>query len=72
MTQTTSFNEILEMIGNLSLDEQDDLINIVRNRQIESRREEIATNIAIAHQEYQEGKVFRGTVDDIIAELNND
>ena len=72
MTQTTQFNQILEMIGNLSLDEQDDIINIVKNRQIEQRREEIATNIAIAHQEYQEGKVFRGTLDDIITELNDD
>jgi hypothetical protein len=69
MTQTTHFNQILEMIDNLSLDEKEDLINIVRHRQIEQRREEIAANIAQAYQEYQEGKVFRGTVDEIIAEL---
>ncbi len=70
MAQTTHFNQILEMIDHLSLDEQEDLINIVRHRQIERRREEIAVNIAQAHQEYQQGKVFRGTVDDVIAELN--
>ena len=70
MTQTTHFNQILEMIDHLSLDEQEDLINIVRHRQIERRREEIAANIAQAHQEYEQGKVFRGTVDDVIAELN--
>ena len=29
-----------------------------------------AANIAQARQEYQQGKVFRGTVDDVIAELN--
>ncbi|AFZ14915.1 hypothetical protein Cri9333_4119 [Crinalium epipsammum PCC 9333] len=69
MTQTTQFNQILEMIDHLSLDEKEDLINIVRHRQIEQRREEIAANIAQADQEYQEGKVFRGTVDEIIAEL---
>ena len=70
MAQTTHFSQILEMIDHLSLDEQEDLINIVRHRQIERRREEIAVNIAQAHQEYQQGKVFRGTVDDVIAELN--
>ena len=72
MAQMTSFNQILEMIDHLSLDEQNDLINIVRNRQIERRRGEIANNIAISREEYQQGKVFPGTVDDIIAELNND
>ena len=70
MTQTTTFNQILEMIDHLSFDEQEDLINIVRHRQIERRREEIAANIAQARQEYQQGKVYRGTVDDVIAELN--
>ena len=72
MSTTIQFNQILEMIDNLSFDEQDDLINIVRYRQIEKRREEIANNINQSRQEYQEGQVFRGTVDDIIAELNND
>jgi hypothetical protein len=70
--QTIPFNQILEIIDALSLDEQNDLINIVKHRQIEKRREEIAVNITKAHQEYQQGKVFRGTVDDVIAELNND
>ena len=70
MAQKIHFNQILEMIDNLSLDEQEDLINIVQHRQIERRREEIAANIAKAHQEYQQDEVFRGTVDEIIAELN--
>lgn len=70
MVRTTHFNQILEMIENLSPDEQEDLINIVRHRQLEQRREEIAANITKAHQQYQEDRVFRGSVDDIIAELN--
>jgi hypothetical protein len=70
MTQTVNFNQILEMIEKLSLDEQEELIDIVRHRQIECRREEIAANIAKAKQEYEQGKVFRGTVDEIIVELN--
>lgn len=66
----TSFDQILEMIDGLSLDEQEDLISIARNRQVEKRREEIAANITNSRLEYQQDKVFRGTVDDIIAELN--
>ena len=72
MSPTLQFHQILEMIDNLSCDEQDDLISIIRHRQIEKRREEIAKNIHQAHQEYHQGKVFRGNIDDIIAELNND
>ena len=39
MSQTLQFHQILEMIDNLSRDEQDDLISIIRHRQIEKRRE---------------------------------
>ncbi|MGL4884610.1 MAG: hypothetical protein ACRC8K_26670 [Waterburya sp.] len=66
----TSFDQILEMIDNLSLDEQKDLINIAQNRQADKRREEIASNITNSRLEYQKDEVFRGTVDDIISELN--
>jgi len=70
MIRNTRFDRILELIDNLSLDEQEDLINIARNRQIEQKRAEIAANIANARLEYQQNEVVRGTVDDIIAELN--
>jgi hypothetical protein len=72
MPPTMQFSQILEMIDYLSFDEQDDLINIVKHRQIEKRREQIAQNISQARQDYQNGNVFRGNVDAIIAELNND
>jgi hypothetical protein len=70
MIQNTRFDQILEMIENLFLDEQEDLINIARNRQIEQKRAEIAANIINARLEYQQNEVVRGTVDDVIAELN--
>jgi hypothetical protein len=72
MPQTMQFSQILEMIDYLSFEEQDDLINIVKHRQIEKRREQIAQNISQAQQDYQNGNVFRGNIDAIIAELNND
>ena len=67
---TTPFDQILEAIERLSLDEQEDLINIARNRQIEQRREKIAANISNARLEYQQDEIFRGTAEDVIAELN--
>ena len=70
MTQTTQFDQILEIIDHLSLEEQEDLIQIVQRRKTERRREEIARNLAQAQEDYQRENTFRGTVDAVIAELN--
>ena len=45
------------------------LIDIIKKRLAESRRTEIAANIAQSMEEYKTGRVVRGTVDDILAEL---
>ncbi|NES18012.1 MAG: hypothetical protein F6K41_03575 [Symploca sp. SIO3E6] len=68
MTKIASFDKILEMIDTLSLEEQDALLDIVRRRQVEQRRREIAKSIAQAKDEYKAGKVFRGTVDEIMTD----
>ncbi|WP_017293375.1 hypothetical protein [Geminocystis herdmanii] len=70
MNTTVNFNEILKMIDYLSFQEQDDLINILKNKRIEQRRNEIAVNIQKADEEYNNGEVFRGTIDDVIAKLD--
>ena len=70
MIKAASFDEILDMIDTLSLEEQDALLDIVRRRQVELRRREIALSIAQGKDEYQADKVFRGIVDEIITELS--
>ncbi|WP_449418958.1 hypothetical protein [Phormidium nigroviride] len=42
----------------------------MQRRLSDRRRTEIAANIAQGKQDYQAGNVFRGTVNDAIAELN--
>ncbi|UBF28597.1 hypothetical protein K9N68_12380 [Kovacikia minuta CCNUW1] len=69
MTLST-FDNILDAIETLSPNDQIALFNIVQRRLSDRRRTEIATNIAKAKQDYQSGNVFRGTVDEAIAELN--
>jgi len=68
--QTLTFDSILDAIETLSVDEQTNLLAIVHRRLSEIRRAEIAANIAQGKQDYQSGNVFRGTVDEAIAELN--
>ncbi|MCC5630121.1 hypothetical protein LC613_19635 [Nostoc sphaeroides CHAB 2801] len=69
MTSVSRLDQVLESIENLSVDEQETLIDLIRHRLAERRRSEIAANIAQAQVEYQSGKVFRGTVTQIMDEL---
>jgi hypothetical protein len=66
MTKVSNFEKVLDSVEALSVDEQETLIKLVGQR---LGREEIATNIAQARAEYQTGQAFRGTVEEVIAEL---
>jgi len=68
--QTLTFDSILDAIETLSTDEQTTLLIIMQRRLSDRRRTEIAANIAQGKQDYQSGNVFRGSVNEAIAELN--
>lgn len=68
--KTYSFDAVLDLVESLSNDEQVLLMDLLRQRHRENRRDEIAHNIVQANEEYLQGKVFRGTVNDLMAELN--
>lgn len=70
MTQSSRLDQVLDSIENLSVDEQETLIELIRHRLAEKRRSEIAVNITQAQAEYQSGRVFRGNVKQIMDELN--
>ena len=71
MLNTSTFDKILEQIDNLSNEDQELLIDVVKKRLIERSRNQIADNIKQAHQEYESNNVIRGSVEDIIRELND-
>jgi hypothetical protein len=66
---TTTFNQVLDLIEAMPDEEQLILVDLINRRRSERRRDEIAANIAIATKEYEQGQVFRGNVDDVMAEL---
>lgn len=72
MTQTSRLEQVIEIVEALSSEEQETLINVVKRRLIEKRRDEIASNIAQADMEYNSGEVFRGTIDQIMDELSKE
>ncbi len=68
-TTSSLFQELIETIESLSLDDQELLIEIVRKRLIQQRRAELAADIAEARSAYQKGEVRRGTVADLISAI---
>ena len=69
MIVSTSFNQVLDLVEAMPDEEQMILFDLINRRRSERRRDEIAANIAIATKEYEQGQVFRGSVDDVMAEL---
>ena len=71
MTQPDAarFDEVLEAVESLPEDQQEGLIDIVRRRQIERRRDALAVSIQEARQELARDDVRRGAVDELLSEL---
>jgi DNA-binding NtrC family response regulator len=51
-----SFNDILEAVAKMSLDDQESLLKVLRQRQHERRRAQIAKDIKAARREHKAGK----------------
>jgi len=64
-----TFQEALDTVESLTIDEQTMLIEIIQNRLREQQRQELLKNVAQAEKEYAQGNFRRGSVDDLMAEL---
>lgn len=69
MESVLAFGEVLEVVDELSLEEQETLIEVVRRRIIERRREELAKEIEEAQKEFQAGHCRPVTPDELVAEI---
>jgi hypothetical protein len=65
-------DQILDAIASLSLDEQEVLLDILKKRHIEQRRLRIAREIREAQREHKKGLTKRGTVEDLMKDLESD
>jgi hypothetical protein len=64
-----TFQEIIESIEILPIEDQDYLFELIRKRRIEHRRDEILANAQEAMQAVKDGTAKRGSVRDLIADL---
>jgi DNA-binding NtrC family response regulator len=65
-------DQILDEIASLSLDEQEMLLNIIKQRHIERKREQILKDSRETMRAYKRGLAKKGTVDDLMRDLKSD
>ena len=69
MEKPALFGEVLEAVDQLSLDEQEELSEVLNRRIIEYRRDELARDIQDAQQAFQKGKCSAATAAEIMEEI---
>ena len=69
MMGNKTFQKALEIIESLPEERRESLMDIVKRRLTEERRNHLAHSIEQAREEYKRGEVKRGTVDDLMREL---
>ncbi|MCC3408788.1 MAG: hypothetical protein JGK17_25070 [Microcoleus sp. PH2017_10_PVI_O_A] len=67
-----TLQEIIDQVESLSIEDQDQLFELIRKRRIENRRAEIFANAQEVMQAFKNGTAKRGSVDDLIADLLGD
>ncbi len=65
-----SFQDAIEIVESLPEEQQENLIEILKRRLIERRRNRLLRNVKEAKAEYKRGEVKSGTVGDLIRELS--
>jgi len=68
--KSSHFQRVIEDVESLPVDDQILLIQIIRQRLTQQRRSDLIAEVAEARQAYQAGNVRRGTVEDLLKELN--
>ena len=68
-TNAVTFQEALEIVESLPDYQQDDLIDIIRKRRLDRRREALLENIKEAQGEYERGECRTGS-EDLMREID--
>lgn len=63
------FAELLDAVDELPFEEQAELVEIVRRRLIEHRREELAEEIQEARRDFQAGRCRPQTPDEMLRDI---
>ncbi len=70
MLKTSAFQQAIETVEQLSLEEQEILLHTLQKRLEQKRRAILSEEIQEVHQELAEGKVKFGSVEQFLEELD--
>ncbi len=68
----TTFSEVVDAADNLSVDEQETLMQILRRRIAERNREALVRDVAEARAEFQSGQASTSSVSAIMDEVRGE
>lgn len=69
---TSAFQEAVDAVERLEPDDQAELIELIRKRLTARRRADLVERVRQAREDYAAGNVWRGTVQDLMARLDED
>jgi L-asparaginase/Glu-tRNA(Gln) amidotransferase subunit D len=69
--ETPSFQKAIDAVEALSLQDQVVLLNILSNRLKQRQSQQVVQEVKEVQQQYAEGKVKFGSVNDFLAELDS-
>jgi hypothetical protein len=71
MSSAATLDQALDLVMQLPLEQQEVLLDILRRRQVESRRQEIARDARASLVEYRAGQLASQSAEEVIADLHN-
>jgi len=69
MANRAVFGEVLEAVEELTVEEQETLVEIVNRRMLDRRRAQLAEDVKAAQRDYQDGACKPTTPDDLMREI---
>ena len=69
MRPQNAIDEILDKVNEIPLEDQGLLLELIRNRYHEKRREEILANAHQSEEEYKKGLTSSGSISDLLREM---
>ncbi len=68
----SNVNSVIEEFGHLPFEEKEYVAEVLRKQLAEERRERLSERVAEAKKNYIEGKIKRGTIEDLRKDLEDD
>jgi hypothetical protein len=71
VAQSLSFQDLIEAVESMPLDDQSMLVELINKRIIEKRRAALVDEVQEARSAFKRGEVKRGTLEDLMKDLKD-